>query len=132
MKKYDYYTEVTNDIECWMDKDGDPFDLSQFKNREEAAEFLHDKLYAEDYITGNGPDGYDTEEACEKYLCHNLKLIIDVCEFYDIDLRLMRGHLEENDLARYIDCFVRLYVLPDAIERALITWEEYGFKYKNI
>jgi len=136
MEKYDYYIEVTNDIECWMDKDGDPFDLSQFENREEAAEYLRDVLWTEDAVTGNGPDGYASEEECEEFLCHNLNLLFDALfEFGELEeslLDILHKCRKEKNLARWADCTIRCYVLDNAIESALITWERYGFKYKNI
>lgn len=131
MGKYDYYIEVMNDIECWMDKDGDPFDLSQFSDRDEAAEYLHDELWAEDSITGNGPYGYASEEECEEYLCHNLNLIIEAIDTYGISTSDLRAQYTVKKLARYLDCLARLYVLPNAIEGALIIWEDYGFRYNN-
>lgn len=131
MDKYDYYVEVTNDVECWMDKDGDPFDLSKFENREEAAEFLRDELWAEDDITGNGFEGYASEEECEEFLCHNWDLVIESLDTFGVSTSDLRAQYKKNHLARYIDCLVRLYVLDNAIEGALITWEGYGFKYAN-
>ena len=132
MNKYDYYVEVANDIECWMDKDGDPFDLSQFKDREEAADYLCNELWAEDSITGNGGNYYNTEICCEGYLAYNLNLIMEVCEEFGIDIKGLLQHYHDGDLARHLDCAIRCYVLDNAIESALITWEGYGFKYKNI
>lgn len=136
MEKYDYYIEVTNDIECWMDKEEDPFDLSQFDDREEAAEFLYDELWAKDAITGNGLYGYASEEECEEFVCHNLYLLFEALfEFGETEESLLdnlHNHVKEKNLARWADCTIRCYVLGDAIENALITWENYGFKYKDI
>ena len=129
MGEYDYYVEVMNDIECWMDNNN--FDLHTFSEREEAAEYLHDELWAEDSITGNGPNGYASEKECEEFLCHNLDLIIEAIDTYGISTSDLRAQYTVKKLARYLDCLVRLYVLPNAIEGALIAWEEYGFKYKN-
>ncbi len=135
MDKYDYYIEVANDVECWMDKDEDPFDLSQFEDREKAAEFLRDELWFEDDITGNGSDGYASEEECEEFLCHNLDLLFDALfEFGELKESLLDNlykHYKEKNLARWADCTIRCYVLDNAIESALITWEKYGFKYKK-
>lgn len=129
MEKYDYYIEVTNDVECCMDEN--KFDLSQFENREEAIEFLRDELWSEDSITGNGPNGYATEEECEEFLCHNWDLVIEGFDTFGVSIPDLRAQYKKKNLARYIDCFVLLYVLDSAIEGALITWEGYGFKYKN-
>ena len=128
MEKYNYWKEVANDVECWMDRD-DPFDISQFSNREEAADWLFDELYAEDSITGNGTFGYATEEMCEEYLCHNLDLLIIACEEYDVSWKVAKVHYNNKQLARYLDCVIRCYVLMTAIYDALKTWESYGFKY---
>ena len=136
MEKYDYYIEVANDIECWMDKVEDPFDLSQFENREEAAEFLYDELWAEDAITGNGHwREYASEEMCEEFLCHNLYLLFEALfEFNEMEESLLDKlykHIKEKNFARWADTTIRCYVLGSAIESALITWENYGFKYKG-
>lgn len=129
MDKYDYYIEVTNDVECWLDQND--FDLSQFENREEATEFLREELWAEDDITGNGPNGYASEAECEEFLCHNWDLVIEGFGTFGVSVPDLRAQYKKNSLARYIDCFVRLYVLDNAIESALITWEGYGYKYKG-
>lgn len=131
MNKYDYLEAITNDIECWMDKDGDPFDISQFENREEAAEFLYDELWSEDSITGNGPDGYDSENACEEYLCHNIDLIIDACDTFGVNYADLRMRYKKGTFAIYLDCTIRCYLLGQAVNNALEIWESYGFKYKE-
>lgn len=129
MNKYNYLEAITNDIECWMDKDGDPFDISQFESRDEAAEFLNNELWDEDSITGNGGNYYDTEYQCEEYLTHNLGWIVIVCEEFGIDMEIIIEHSHENDLARYLDCTIRCYLLAQAIDNALEIWECYGYKY---
>lgn len=131
MNKYNYLEAITNDIECWMDKDGDPFDISQFENRDEAAEFLDNELWDEDSITGNGGNYYDTEYQCEEYLAHNLGWIVIVCEEFGIDMETIIEHSHENDLARYLDCTIRCYLLAQAIDNALEIWESYGYKYEG-
>ena len=131
MDKYDYLKAITNDIVCWMDKDGDPFDLSQFEDKDEAAEFLNNRLWAEDFITGNGPYGYADEYLSEEYLCHNLDLAFEACNCFDVNYPLLRDHYKEGNLARYLDCTIRCYLLSAAIDKALEEYESYGFKYKG-
>ena len=129
MEKYNYWKKVANDGECWMDRDGDPFDISQFSNREEAADWLFDELYAEDSITGNGGGFYDSESNCEEYLCHNIDLAFQACDEFCIGFKTLRSEYCKNTLARYLDCVIRCYVLMTAIYDALKIWESYGFKY---
>lgn len=129
MNKYDYYIEVANDVENWLNYND--FELSNFENREETAEFLQEELWAEDSITGNGPQGYASEEECEEFLCHNWDLVIESFDTFGISFPDLRAQYKKKHLARYIDCLVRLYVLDNAIESVLTTWEKYGFKYKG-
>ena len=131
MDKYNYYTEVANDIVCWMDKDGDPFDISQFENREDTAEYLYDILWHEDSVTGNGGCFYADEDMCEEFLCHNINLIIDACDDFYVDYPILRQQYKNKNLARFLDCTIRCYVLMTAIYSALEEWEGYGFKYKG-
>lgn len=132
MEKYNYWKEVANDVYCWMDRDGNPLDISQFSNREEAADWLFDELYTEDSITGNGTFGYATEELCEEYLCHNLDLLIIACDEFDVSWKVAKVHYENKQLARYLDCTIRCYVLMTAIYNALTEREQGGERYMDI
>lgn len=133
MNKYNYLEAITNDIECWMDKDGDPFDISQFESRDEAAEFLYDELWDEDSITGNGLYGYADEYLCEEYLCHNLDILLEAINELDIlsDPFQLRSYIDNHKIARYLDCAIRCYLLSEAINKALKVWENYGYEYKK-
>lgn len=135
MNKYNYLEAITNDIECWMDKDGDPFDISQFDNRIDAAEYLYDELWGEDSITGNGNCWYDTESQCEEYICHNLDLLFEALfEFGEMEEMLLDNihkYTKEKSFARWADCTIRCYLLAQAIDNALEIWESYGYKYKG-
>lgn len=129
MEKYDYYIEVTNDIKNWLDFND--FDLSQFEDRDEAADFLNDNLWAEDSITGNGPYGYANESLSEEYLCHNLDLVFEACNCFDVNWTLLLSHYKEGNLARYLDCTIRCYLLSTTIDKVLEEYESYGHKYKE-
>lgn len=129
MEKYNYYTEVTNDIVQWINDNN--FDLSQFEDRYEAIEFLRDELWAEDEITGNGSWGYASESKCEEFLCHNINILIEAFDLFGVSIPDLREQYKNNYLARYLDCFIRLYVLDSAIESVLETLEGYGFKYRE-
>lgn len=136
MDRYNYLEKITNDIECWMDKDGDPFDISQFKDKEEAKEFLYDELWVEDAITGNGSYGYADEFLCEEYLCHNLDLLFEALfEFGEMEESLLDNihkHIKEKNFARWADCTIRCYLLSEAIDKALKIWENYGYEYSKM
>lgn len=136
MEKYNYLAEIANDIIIWMDENEDPFDISQFDNRADAAEYLYDELWGEDSITGNGNYWYDTESQCEEYICHNLNLLFEALfEFGEMEETLLddiHKYTKEKSFARWADCTIRCYLLGNAIEKALAEWESYGYKYKGV
>ena len=49
---YNYLEAMVEDITEWMEYNN--FDLSKYVDLEEAHEYLHDELWDEDDITGNG------------------------------------------------------------------------------
>ena len=129
MDKYDYPAEVTKDIEHWLRQNN--FDLSQFENRDEAAEYLHDELWTEDSITGNGGNYYDSAYKCGEYLCHNLDILLEALLDYDLISHDLYRRIDVKEFSQWADCAVRCYLLENAIENALIKLENDGLKYKE-
>ena len=123
MEKYNYYDAMKEDIITWLGEEWEPFQLSDFKDRSDAADYLYDALWNDDAITGN-TSYYDTEKNCENYLCYNINLIMDSCIEFGIDLDTIKEKYERNELARFLDTSIRCYVLPYAINDALIKWEK--------
>ena len=121
MNKYDYYIEVQNDVENWIELNDDLFNMSNFDNKDDAAEYLYDQMWDDDSITGNGPDGYADEYLCEEFLCHNLDLLIEAMREFDVmhDPFSIRSYIDNHRLARYLDCTIRCYVLGQVIDRVL-------------
>ena len=121
MDKYNYYIEVQNDVENWIELNNDLFNMSNFDNKDDAAEYLYDQMWDDDSITGNGPDGYADEYLCEEFLCHNLDLLIEAMREFDVmhDPFSIRSYIDNHRLARYLDCTIRCYVLGQVIDRVL-------------
>lgn len=134
MNKYNYLDEITNDVKLWLVQE-EPFDLSQFEERNDALDFLNDELWVIDSITGNGGQWYDSEEKCEEYLCHNIPLLFEALlefgEFDESTLRTIYTHVKDHNFSRWADCVIRCYLLPQAIDEALSWFENLGFKYKD-
>ena len=129
MEKYNYWKETANDIYCWMDNCD--IKLSDFYDRDQAAENIEQDVWDEDTVTGNGGNWYDTEEKCEEYLCHNIDLAFQACEDLGVDFKILRTHFSAGTLARYLDCTIRCYVLMTAIYDALKEKEEQGELYQE-
>lgn len=116
MKKYDYLTQVTNDVLEHISYNKIKVTPS---NREEVAEKLNDDLWADDSVTGNGSGSYtyNTWEA-EENLCHNLDLLAAACKEFGDETQIIDKGAEACDVT------IRCYLLGQAIEAALDEVEE--------
>lgn len=120
---YNYLEAMVEDITEWMEYNH--FDFSEYTDLEEAHEYLHDELWSEDDVTGNGEMGYATKVDYENYLCHNWDALIDAVENFCIDVNEIINLLEKHDVVailQYCDTFIRLNTLDMAIDTALEDW----------
>ena len=128
MEKYNYERAIIEDIVNWLKLN--EFDPFIFNERIDAAVSIFDELHDDNDITGNG-DGYDSKEKCEEYLCHNWGLAIEACREYCINPDTLIQQIGEDDIAQYIDCTIRCYLLSDVILKALKEYEDYLRENKN-
>lgn len=113
---YNYLEAMVEDITDWMKCDN--FDLSEYSDLEEAHEYLHDELWDDDSITGNGGKWYASIEKCELYLCGNWILIFEAINDFCTDMNDALKKYGKN-LPQFLDCLVRLNLLDEAIEKVL-------------
>ena len=113
---YNYLEHLTNDILEWCEYEH--FDLSEYEDIEDAHEFLHDELWDDDSITGNGGNWYASIEECERYLCGNWSLIFEAINEFCIDMNDTLKRYGKN-LPQFLDCLMRLNLLDEAIEKIL-------------
>lgn len=120
---YNYLEAMVEDITEWMEYNN--FDLSEYTDIDEAHEYLHDELWGEDDVTGNGEMGYATKVDYENYLCHNWDALIDAVENFCIDANEIINLLEKHNVVailQYCDTLIRLNTLDMAIDTALEDW----------
>lgn len=116
MEKYNYFEAVKNDVLDYIKENEIKVTTS---NKDELAEQLHDDLWANDSVTGNGSGSYffNTWKA-EEALCHNLDLLGEACEEFGSTADLLKDGAEACDVT------IRCYLLPQAISEALDELEE--------
>ena len=116
MEKYNYFEAVKNAVLDYINENEIKVTTS---NKEELAEQLHDDLWADDSVTGNGSGSYffNTWKA-EEALCHNLDLLGEACEEFGSTADLLKDGAEACDVT------IRCYLLPQAISEALDELEE--------
>lgn len=116
MENYDYRKAMVEDIKQYI-KDN-PHD---FDEDEDVEEYWYDALFEEDNVTGNGPYWYDTEDKCAEYLCHNIDLAYEAAREFGMDDEIISiiKYYENHELARYLDCTIRCYLLGECLYTAL-------------
>ena len=116
MEKYNYFEAVKNAVLDYINENEIKVTTS---NKDELAEQLHDDLWANDSVTGNGSGSYffHTWKA-EEALCHNLDLLGEACEEFGSTADLLKDGAEACDVT------IRCYLLPQAISEALDELEE--------
>ena len=116
MEKYNYFEAVKNAVLDYINENEIKVTTS---NKDELAEQLHDDLWADDSVTGNGSGSYffNTWKA-EEALCHNLDLLGEACEEFCSTADLLKDGAEACDVT------IRCYLLPQAISEALDELEE--------
>ena len=118
--KYDYLQAIIEDIKEWM-RDND-FDLNDYEDLDEAHEYLHDALWAEDSVTGNGFMGYAKRKDYGDYLSHNGDKLINAIDFFYVTMDDVINILEKRDveyILQWCDSLIRLNLLDTAISAVL-------------
>ena len=113
---YNYMKAMTEDIKEYIKNE---VTLSDYSDREELEEYLHDTLWTEDSVTGNASGSYtfNTYKA-EEYIFHNLDLLAEaIKEFGCTENVLEKG-------AEWCDVTIRCYLLGQAIAEVLDDMEE--------
>lgn len=114
--EYDYRYEMEKDIRNYIEENKD--ELSTFETKEDLYEYVYDKLWVNDSVTGNASGSYtfNTWKA-EEYISHNWDLLQEVCdEFGTPDEPFDKG-------AEYWDVSIRCYLLGEVLQSVLDDME---------
>ena len=112
MEKYNYKTALYNDMLNYIE---DNVNLADYDSKEEAYDALDEMMWAEDYVTGNGPHGYTDEEQCGKYVGDNLKLAFEALREFCVKLR----DIPDTSPAKYMDATIRCYLFHGVLDKVL-------------
>lgn len=117
MERYDYRDsmrgDVRNAIECdymalFNVKSAGDFDFDC------VCETLHDELWANDSVTGNGSGSYTLSTwRAEENLCHNLELLADAMDEFGLSENLLAKGAE------WCDVTIRCYLLAEIIQEVV-------------
>lgn len=113
---YNYRQEMKQDILNYINSN---ITLEDWEFRDDIEDYLYNELWAENSITGNGGNYYNTESYCESYLAYNLDLMMEACEEFCVDMKILLQHYHDENLARYLDCTIRCYLLGEVLYNVL-------------
>lgn len=117
MEKYDYLEAVTNDVRDYIDNE---IDYKDFDSLDDLREYLNDRLWDCDSVTGNGSGSYTCNTYyAEEFLCHNWYLLEEACDVFGLEIGYEFGRGPES-----CDVTIRCYLLDQAIEAALQEIED--------
>lgn len=121
MERYNYLAVVKDDVRNYI---SDEVNLSEFNKVEELNEFLNEKLFNENSVTGNSSSEtytYSREVAAENLL-YNMDLLSQAMgEFGDV--------LDKGEEA--CDVSIRCYLLAQAINEVLDDYEIDGLSLEE-
>lgn len=117
MGKYDYFAAVKEDVKNFLENN---IDLKKFKDRDDLVDYLNDKLWTIDSVTGNGSGSYTFSAwEAEENLCGNWELLAEAMEEFGCAIDKLKEGPE------WADVTIRCYLLSQAIEEVVpAMWDE--------
>jgi hypothetical protein len=109
--KYDYHKNMVEDILDYIRENRNALD---FTDRDALENTLHDDLWIEDSVTGNGSGSYwFSRHEAEEALLHNLDLLAEAVEEFGGGVDVLKSGAEACDVT------IRCYLLGECIAAAL-------------
>lgn len=109
--EYNYREAVKSDI---LDYINNNIDFKDFNDLGELEEYLNEKLWVEDSVTGNGSGSYYCNAwAAEEAICHNLDLLGEALDEFGGSCDILKDGAEAADVT------IRCYLLGECIAEAL-------------
>ena len=120
MERYNYLAAVKDDVRNYI---SDEVNLSEFGGVEELNEFLNEKLFNENSVTGNSSYTYTyNREVATENLLDNMDLLSQAMdEFGNV--------LDKGE--ELCDVTIRCYLLPQAINEVLDAYEIDGLSLEE-
>lgn len=111
---YDYDQAVYDDVWSWVKEKLDNDELPHF-TKDRLKEWLEERLYNDDNVTGNGSGSYTFNRyTAEKYICHNIEYIFD--KIKEIGYIADESSVLE---AEELDVTMRCALLNEAIDKVV-------------
>jgi hypothetical protein len=132
--KYNYYEAVEADLKDEMVNtylpsyfDGDTLEEINATDPDDLADYVYDRAFTEDAITGNASGSYTFSSPIARgYVMDNIDIAQEACEDFGISATEVGEHFLEQDF-EWFDVCIRCYVLNlvyrDVVESAFEEWK---------
>lgn len=117
---YDYWSEIKVAVREWLTDNFEYVEdnVDSTHNSEEVFEFMFDKLWIEDSVTGNASGSYTCNaEQARKYVLENISLAVDA--YNELSSKESFADDVWDSKWEVIDVTIRCYLLPDVIREVL-------------
>jgi len=106
---YDYRREIVEDIKAVIDD----YDYEGCRDLDQAEQWLHDQLWIDDSVTGNGSGSYTFSRAkAAEYIAGNGDLIAEAMDYFGCGLEQYKIAFSDPE---WCDVTIRCYLLFDGI-----------------
>ena len=120
MENYNYFEAVKNDV---RDRLGDYDPRGEDETLEEYQERLHDALWIDDSVTGNGSGSYTFNTAkAKEFVLAGIEQVLEACQEFGESL----GELIEAGEWERLDVITRCYYLSQAIGE-VVTEQKHNY-----
>ena len=113
--KYNYLENMVKDIKEVIED----YNIGTYEDREEAEQGLHDEMWCDDSVTGNGSGSYTfCRETAKTYVLDNMDVCIEALKEFCVESETVAEKFLSEDW-EYFDVTIRCYLLGQAISEVL-------------
>ena len=114
--KYNYLESINADVMEYIENE---VNLTDYEDKDELQEELHNNLWTEDSVTGNGSGSYTfCRQTAKEYVTENMEECIEALKEFCIEAETIAEKFLSEDW-EYFDVTIRCYLLGQAISEVL-------------
>lgn len=114
--KYNYLESIKADVLEYINNE---IDLTDYESKDDLYESLHDDLWIEDSVTGNGSGSYTfCRQTAKEYVTENMEECIEALKEFCVEAETVAERFLSEDW-EYFDVTIRCYLLGQAIGEVL-------------
>ena len=118
-----YFESVTADVKDWIKNNLDEIKEKEFSSIEDLAEWLDNKLWNNDDVTGKSTQYFELDELAKEAVFNNSEEVAEALEELCVDASTIADKFLHQDW-HYFDVTTRCFMLYGAIMRVIENEDE--------